>query len=72
MLVELPANFMVWLSGPQEKDYLKGKMVWCNWDVNELLEQKDKIEEEGLFTMGMVGWPFTKGQKLEVSLNRAG
>ena len=63
MLVELPANFLVWLAGPQEKGYLRGRMLWCNWDVDELVEQRNKIEKGGLFTMGMVGWPFTDGGK---------
>ena len=61
---------MVWLAGPQEKGYLRGKMVWCNWDVGELFEQRDKIEEGGLFTMGMVGWPFSYDQKVESYLGR--
>ena len=59
--VELPAHFMVWLSGKAEKGYLRGRLVWCNWDVEELGEMATRIEEEELFSVGMIGYPF--GQK---------
>ncbi|RFU26114.1 hypothetical protein B7463_g10223, partial [Scytalidium lignicola] len=35
---ELPASFMVWLATP-ETDFLKGRMVWANWDVEELKQR---------------------------------
>jgi NAD(P)-dependent dehydrogenase (short-subunit alcohol dehydrogenase family) len=39
---ELMANFAVWLAGP-DSDFLNGRFVWANWDVEELIAAKDKI-----------------------------
>lgn len=39
---ELMANFAVWLAGP-ESDFLNGRFLWANWDVEELIAAKDKI-----------------------------
>ncbi|KAJ4299468.1 hypothetical protein N0V90_004713 [Kalmusia sp. IMI 367209] len=58
IVVELPAHFMVWLSGPQEKKFLSGRMVWANWDVEELAAKAEEIIKEDLFTVGLTGWPF--------------
>jgi hypothetical protein len=58
--VELPAHFMLWLSSGQGKKYLSGKMLWANWDVEELAAHAEEFAKEGLFTMGMTGWPFAK------------
>ncbi|KAM0522523.1 hypothetical protein ACHAPE_002114 [Trichoderma viride] len=38
----LMANFAVWLAGP-DSDFLNGRFVWANWDVEELIAAKDKI-----------------------------
>ena len=54
---ELPAAFCVWLASP-EAVFLKGKFIWCNWDVEELKERKREIEG-GWLDFGEVGWPFT-------------
>ncbi|KAJ9609584.1 hypothetical protein H2200_005911 [Cladophialophora chaetospira] len=52
--VELPANFMVWLSSP-EAAFLKGRFVWANWDVKELLEKKQALEADPtLLTWGVL------------------
>lgn len=57
---ELPAAFAVWLSSP-EADFLRGRFVFSNWDVDEL-KQMDKDGEfernEALFQFNLVGWPF--------------
>ncbi|KAL1592028.1 hypothetical protein SLS60_011620 [Paraconiothyrium brasiliense] len=58
--VELPAHFMLWLSGTQQRKYLSGKMLWANWDVEELTAKAEEFAKEGFFTMGMTGWPFAK------------
>ena len=48
---------MVWLSS-LEAAFLKGRFVWANWDVKELLEKKQKLEDDPtLLTMGLLGWP---------------
>ncbi|KAL6904143.1 hypothetical protein GGI43DRAFT_399708 [Trichoderma evansii] len=39
---ELMANFAVWLAGP-DSDFLNGRFLWANWDVEELVAAKDKI-----------------------------
>ena len=55
--VELPGNFMVWLSSP-EAAFLKGRFVWAKWDVKELQEKKEAFEKDPtLLTVGLLGWP---------------
>ena len=46
--VVLPGQFAVWLASP-EADFLNGRFVWAEWDVDELLEVKDKIKENPYF-----------------------
>ena len=55
---KLPGHFMSWLSSP-EAAFLKGKLVWANWDVEELKVASAKIQEGSLLTVGMQGWPYT-------------
>ncbi|KAK1249388.1 hypothetical protein MKX07_002904 [Trichoderma sp. CBMAI-0711] len=53
---ELMANFAVWLAGP-ESDFLSGRFLWANWDVEELVAAKDKIEANpGLLHLTLEGW----------------
>ncbi|KIW10986.1 hypothetical protein PV08_10285 [Exophiala spinifera] len=55
---ELVANFMVWLASP-ESDFLRGRYVWCNWDVEEMIAKRAEIESNPtLLTMTLGGWPF--------------
>jgi len=55
--VELPGNFMVWLSSP-EAVFLRGRYVWANWDVDELKAKAKALEEDPtLLTLGLLGWP---------------
>lgn len=56
--VELPSSFAVWLSS-DEATFLRGKFVWCNWDVEELMEKNRQIEGTGLLTANCLGWPYT-------------
>lgn len=44
----LPGQFAVWLASP-EADFLNGRFVWAQWDVDELLQVKDKIKENPYF-----------------------
>ncbi len=46
--VVLPGQFAVWLASP-EAEFLNGRFVWAEWDVDELLEVKNKIEEDPFF-----------------------
>ena len=59
----LPGNFMVWLASP-ESEFLRGRFVWANWDVEEMIAMKDTIEKDPhLLRPGMGGWPFDKFTK---------
>jgi hypothetical protein len=59
--VNLPANFLVWLSQPKTK-FLNGKIVWANWDVEELEARAEEIQAGPMMTIGYEGWPFTPAQ----------
>jgi hypothetical protein len=41
---------------------LKGKYLWANWDVDELKTRAEELEASPEFTIGLVGWPFQKGE----------
>lgn len=55
--VSLPASFMVWLASPEAR-FLKGKFLWANWDVDELMARKEDIEGKSYLSVGLQGWPF--------------
>ncbi|ORY31401.1 hypothetical protein BCR39DRAFT_587498 [Naematelia encephala] len=55
--VSLPASFNLWLASPEAR-FLKGKFLWCNWDVDELKAQAKEIEAGTKLNIGLVGWPF--------------
>ena len=48
---------MVWLASP-EAAFLKGKLVWANWDVDELKSQAQDIQAGQQMTSGVIGWPY--------------
>ena len=41
-VVRLPGDFAVWLASP-EADFLTGRFVWAEWDVDELIAMKEKM-----------------------------
>ena len=43
--VELPGQFAVWLAS-KEAAFLKGRFVWGNWDVEELVKRKADFEND--------------------------
>lgn len=55
----LPGFFFVWASTPQARDAaLHGRLVWANWDVNELVAMKPKFEADpGYLGIGLQGVP---------------
>jgi hypothetical protein len=55
-IVELPASFIVWAVSP-EAEFLKGKFVWANWDVDELVAKKEELISSPQLTLGLIGWP---------------
>jgi NAD(P)-dependent dehydrogenase (short-subunit alcohol dehydrogenase family) len=59
----LPGDFMVWLATPQA-EFLRGRFVWANWDVDELVAKKKTIEADPLLlTATLGGWPFNSDGK---------
>jgi hypothetical protein len=51
----LPGAYIVWLASP-ESEYLRGKFVWSNWDIDELRQKEAEIKEKNLLTIGLSGW----------------
>jgi hypothetical protein len=47
---------VVWAVSP-EANFLRGKLVWSNWDVDELKAMEKEIEGTDKFTLGLFGWP---------------
>ena len=57
-IVKLSAAFTVWITLP-EAQFLNGKWVWVNWDVEELEAKAEEISSGTQFTAGIYGWPFS-------------
>lgn len=55
--MELPAHFIVWMSSPEAK-FLDGRIVWANWDVEELKAKAEAIQSSQDMTSGIYGWPY--------------
>ena len=54
VVVDLPASFAVWLCSPAA-DFLRGKFLWSNWDVEELKAKKEVLESDpNQLTMSLV------------------
>lgn len=53
---ELPGGFCVWLAATPEADFLRGRLIACNWDADELLQMKDDIIRGNLLTISLSGW----------------
>ncbi|RFU81407.1 3-oxoacyl-acyl-carrier-reductase [Trichoderma arundinaceum] len=51
---ELVGQFTVWLASP-EAEFLKGKFVWVNWDVDELKLRADEIKNSWLLRILLNG-----------------
>lgn len=52
--VQLPGQFAVWLAS-EEADFLNGRFVWTNWDVEELLSRKAEFEgDRDLLKFGLI------------------
>ncbi|CAG8902766.1 unnamed protein product [Penicillium egyptiacum] len=66
--ISLPADFLVWIVSP-EAEFLKNKIVFASWDVDELKARKKEIVGEppgtGELWLGYQGFPrFMGGQPL--------
>ncbi|OCL02742.1 NAD(P)-binding protein, partial [Glonium stellatum] len=53
--ITLPAAWCVWAAASQEADFLRGRFVWANWDVTELLDRKAEILEHNLLSLAISG-----------------
>ncbi|RVX74935.1 hypothetical protein B0A52_01212 [Exophiala mesophila] len=53
---ELPGQFHLWLASP-EAEFLKGKFVWINWDVDELKARADEVKNSLLLRVLLHGVP---------------
>ncbi|KAH7323200.1 oxidoreductase [Stachybotrys elegans] len=53
---ELAGAFYVWLASAEAK-FLKGKMVWANWDAEEMVKRADEIKSSKLLTTIHGGTP---------------
>jgi NAD(P)-dependent dehydrogenase (short-subunit alcohol dehydrogenase family) len=56
-VAQLSSHFSVWVSSP-EAEFLRGKFVWINWDVEELKANSKAIQESDIFTTTIAGYPF--------------
>ena len=68
LVVSLPADFLVWIASP-EAEFLKNKIVFASWDVEELKGRKKEIlggpPGTGELYIGYTGFPrFMAGQAL--------
>ena len=54
--IDLPVGFCVWLAACKEADFLRGRLVWANWDVDELLARKEEVIEKDLLNVRLLGW----------------
>ncbi|KAL8703864.1 MAG: hypothetical protein Q9201_002953 [Fulgogasparrea decipioides] len=66
--ISLPADFLVWIASP-EAEFLKNKIVFSSWDVEELKGRKKEIlgspPGTGELWIGYTGFPrFKAGQAL--------
>lgn len=51
---KLPGDMSVWLASP-EAEFLNGRYLWSQWDVDELISMKDKISADpAILTFSLV------------------
>lgn len=56
VIVNLAANFILWAASAEAK-FAKGRMLWSNWDVDELKAKADVItSNSSLLSSGVDGW----------------
>ncbi|KAK7969229.1 hypothetical protein PG996_002335 [Apiospora saccharicola] len=55
-LFNLPAQFLVWAAS-HEADFLRNKLVFAAWDVDELVARKEEIANTPELLIGLNGFP---------------
>ncbi|KAM5375403.1 hypothetical protein ACJZ2D_005964 [Fusarium nematophilum] len=63
--VDLPGHFCVWLHSP-EAEFLRGKFVWVNWDVDELKARREEIMSTDLLNTKLGGVSFVGWEGIDV------
>ncbi|KIW33126.1 uncharacterized protein PV07_04617 [Cladophialophora immunda] len=58
--INLPAHLAVWLTSP-EGNFLRGRMIWSSWDVEEMMDRKQEILDGDLLRMTLRGYPISRG-----------
>jgi hypothetical protein len=46
--LDVPGHFALWLAGP-ESGFLHGRYLWAQWDVDELLAMRERVEKDPSF-----------------------
>ena len=54
LAVELPGHFVVWLAS-DEAAFLRNKLTWANWDVDELIGRAEEIRTSFLLRVSLNG-----------------
>ncbi|EXJ68571.1 uncharacterized protein A1O5_08365 [Cladophialophora psammophila CBS 110553] len=55
---ELAADFTVWVN-TSEASFLQNRLLYVNWDIEELLAKRETIVAQDLLTPGVRGWDST-------------
>jgi len=50
--VNLASHFIIWAAS-KEAAVANGKFLSCNWDVDQILAQKEKLQDPGFLTFGL-------------------
>ena len=50
--LSLPSNMLVWLAS-DEADFVGGRLIWTNWDAQELIRKKEEIIANNHLTTGL-------------------
>lgn len=58
MPAQLSADVAVWLTS-QEAQFLQNRLIYANWDVDELLQKKETILARDYLKLGVTGWDST-------------
>lgn len=55
----------MWAASDEAKPF-RGKYLWVNWDVPELLARKDELTKPNQLSITMNGWPFPHSSGAEL------
>lgn len=55
ILIELPGGVCLWFAS-QESEFMRGRFMFSNFDVEEMKAKAEEIEGKNLFTVALSGW----------------